>query len=85
MNALREKNRLELLQKEKREKAKREREERAVTKVVPESGRWEFRFQDISVEDVGRTGRDRRGIGARYGFPHEDRKRGQIKIPRSVE
>ncbi|KAL9119215.1 MAG: hypothetical protein Q9187_004231 [Circinaria calcarea] len=85
VNALREKNRLESLQKAEREKAKREKEERATTKVVPESGRWEFRFKDISVEDVGHTGRDRRGVGARYGFPHEDRKRGQIKIPRRVE
>lgn len=85
VNALRERLRLESLQKEEREKVRKEREERAVTKVIPESGRWEFRFRDVSVEDVGRTGRDKRGVGARYGIPHEDRKRAQIKIPRRVE
>ena len=81
----RERMRIELQQKEERAQAKREREERDVTKVVPPQGRWEFRFRDISVESVGRTGRDKRGVGARYGIPHEDRKKGQIKIPTRVE
>jgi len=49
------------------------------------SGRWDFRFQNISVDSVGLDGRDTRGVGARYGVPHQDRKKGQIKIPRSVE
>ena len=66
-------------------KARKAREEKNVKKVVPPQGRWEFRFRDISVESVGPTGRDHRGVGARYGWPHEDRKRGQIKIPKRVE
>ncbi|KAL8788144.1 MAG: hypothetical protein Q9195_007452 [Heterodermia aff. obscurata] len=60
-----------------------EEEERRVKKV--EAGRWEFRFRDISVEDAGRDGRGRKGVGARYGMPHEDRKKGIVKIPRRVE
>ena len=70
---------------EEREQRLREREAREVKKVVPVNGRWEFRFRDVQVEDVGNDGRARRGVGARYGFPHEDRKRGQVKIPTRVE
>ena len=69
----------------KKEKRKQERQARDITKVTPEGSRWEFRFEDISVESVGKGGRDRKGVGARYGIPHQDRKRGQIKIPRFVE
>lgn len=72
-------------EKEDREKARKAKEEREVTRVTPPRGRWEFRFRDVSVESVGKDGRDRRGVGARYGIPHEDRKRGQIKIPTRVE
>lgn len=63
------------------------KEERRVRKVVPEgsAGRAEFRFRDIKVESVGKDGRAKGGVGARYGFPHEDRKKGMIKIPRKVE
>ncbi|MCJ1354380.1 MAG: hypothetical protein MMC33_004368 [Icmadophila ericetorum] len=68
-----------------KQRRRREREERAMTRVVPEGSRWEFRFQEVSVESVGRDGRDLRGVGARYGIPHEDRKRGQIKIPKKVD
>ena len=59
------------------------REKQEVTKA--ETGRSVFRFQDIKVESVGKDGRDRRGVGARYGNPHKDRKKGQIKIPTRVE
>lgn len=70
-----------------KEKIRAEEEERTVKRVVPggETGRWEFRFRDVSVEDAGRDGRGRRGVGARYGMPHEDRKKGIVKIPRRVE
>ena len=68
-----------------REKARREKDERELRRVAPPQGRWEFRFRDVSVESVGKDGRDRRGVGARYGIPHEDRKRGQIKIPTRME
>lgn len=64
----------------------REREKRLVTKVHPggNKARAEFRFREISVELVGKDGRDRRGVGMRYGLPAQDRKKGQIKIPRKV-
>lgn len=71
-------------------RAKREREERLVTKVAPaeeggKGGRWEWRFRNINVESVGRDGRAPTGVGWRYGVPHQDRKRGQVKIPTRVE
>ncbi|KAF4336408.1 hypothetical protein FBEOM_9741 [Fusarium beomiforme] len=57
--------------------------EEARTKRV-KSDRYEFRFKEINVDDVGRDGRSRRGTGWRYGAPFEDRKRGLVKIPTSV-
>ena len=83
----RQRDRLRMQEAEAAERAKRKQEKqvRDITKVTPEGSRWEFRFEDISVESVGRGGRDRKGVGARYGIPHQDRKRGQIKIPRFVE
>ncbi|KAH6643817.1 eukaryotic mitochondrial regulator protein-domain-containing protein [Boeremia exigua] len=53
-------------------------------KVVPQR-RWDFVFKDISVESAGRNGRDAKGVGWRYGLPHQDRKKGQVKIPTKVE
>lgn len=79
----REKDAKDLQSKEVLEMKKREREARTIRKV--ETERSEFRFQDIRVESAGSTGRSKMGIGARYGMPHEDRKKGQIKIPRRVE
>lgn len=63
------------------------REEQSLRTVVPEgsAGRAEFRFRDVSVESVGKDGRAHGRVGAPYGFPHEDRKKGIIKIPRRVE
>ncbi|KAF5978705.1 hypothetical protein FCOIX_5701 [Fusarium coicis] len=60
----------------------RKREE-AQTKRV-KTDRYEFRFKEINVDDVGRDGRSRKGTGWRYGAPFEDRKRGLVKIPTSV-
>ncbi|KAK4125153.1 hypothetical protein N657DRAFT_689506 [Parathielavia appendiculata] len=55
-------------------------------RIRVDSGRGiEFRFEKINAEDVGPTGRSRRGVGWRYGVPFMDRKRGQVKIPTSVE
>lgn len=53
-------------------------------KTVPKR-RWDFVFQDVSVEHAGKDGRGAKGVGWRYGFPHEDRKKGQVKIPTKVE
>lgn len=47
--------------------------------------RFEFRFKKMTVDDVGRDGRSRRGVGWRYGIPFEDRKKNQIKIPTKIE
>lgn len=65
----------------------RRREEKMVKKVFPggDKGRFEFRFRNMNVEQAGKFGRGRKGIGARYGLPAQDRKRGQIKIPTKVE
>ncbi|KAK1065687.1 hypothetical protein LTR74_007725 [Friedmanniomyces endolithicus] len=54
------------------------------TQRVVKGRRWDFAFQDISAEKVGRDGRGREAVGYRYGMPHVDRKRGVIKIPTSV-
>ncbi|KAF2184111.1 hypothetical protein K469DRAFT_667317 [Zopfia rhizophila CBS 207.26] len=71
-------------QQEKKKEEQRRREE--LKKVQTVSGRrWDFVFQDVSVENVGRDGRSPKGVGWRYGFPHEDRKKGQVKIPTKVE
>ena len=79
MIELRDKARIEAAK-----KAEREARKKAAIRTV-HSGRWDFRFENISVESVGSDGRSFRGVGARYGVPHQDRKRGQIKIPRRVE
>ncbi len=64
------------------ERKRKEKEARDVKKV--ETERSSFRFQDIRVESVGPNGRSKEGVGARYGIPHQDRKKGQIKIPTRV-
>jgi hypothetical protein len=65
------------------EEAKKQEELRNL-KTVPKR-RWDFVFKDVSVENAGKDGRGPNGVGWRYGFPHEDRKKGQVKIPTSVE
>ncbi|OAA74931.1 Ribosomal protein S35, mitochondrial [Akanthomyces lecanii RCEF 1005] len=57
-------------------------EEAATTRV--KSDRYEFRFREMNVDDAGADGRSPKGLGWRYGAPHMDRKRGMIKIPKSV-
>lgn len=59
----------------------------SVKKVVPQEGRFEFRFRDVKVdrETVGLDGRGRTGVGRRYGAPNLERKRGTVKIPTRVE
>ncbi|KAF2732623.1 hypothetical protein EJ04DRAFT_496681 [Polyplosphaeria fusca] len=72
------------------EKAKKDREEKkkkaeeAALKRIPQR-RWDFVFQDINTERVGKNERSEKGVGWRYGFPHEDRKKGQVKIPTEVD
>ena len=62
-------------QEEKRKRAElRKQEELKKVKTIP-GRRWDFVFQDISVDTVGQDGRSPKGVGWRYGFPHEDRKK----------
>lgn len=71
--------------KEKQEREdKRKNWEERTQRIVP-GRRWDFKFQDISAEKTGKDGRARGAPGIRYGMPHEDRKRGMVKIPTSVE
>lgn len=56
--------------------------EKAVEHVSTE--RFDLRFTDYNSENVGQNGRRRATPGARYGIPHTDRAKGQVKIPTSV-
>jgi hypothetical protein len=64
-------------------KMRKQAEEERMTKV--KAPRFEFRFQDVNVDDAGKDGRSRRGTGWRYGVPFYDRRRGEVKIPTKVE
>lgn len=55
----------------------------ASTKKV-DTGRYEYRFTEIKVDDAGKDGRGVKGVGWRYGVPLMDRSRAQHKIPQSV-
>jgi hypothetical protein len=57
--------------------------EAGITRV--DTGRWEYRFTEISIDDVGKDGRGHNGTGWRYGAPLMDRSRGAVKIPTAVE
>lgn len=55
--------------------------------VEPESGgasRWEWRFREMNIDHAGSDGRGPQGVGWRYGVPHDDRKKGVVKIPTHV-
>jgi len=75
----------EKVRKETEEKERRRVEWEARTLRTVPGRRWDFKFQDISAEKVGKDGRGKDAVGYRYGMPHEDRKRGMVKIPTSVE
>jgi hypothetical protein len=72
------------------ERAEKKRQEDKKTaalramKVVPKR-RWDFVFENVSVDASGRDGRSHKGVGWRYGVPHDDRKKGVVKIPQRVE
>ena len=76
-------NELEADKRKEADRIRKVKEAQEVTRAV--TGRSVFRFQDIKVESVGADGRSRKGVGARYGIPHQDRKIGQIKIPTRVD
>lgn len=62
--------------------AKAQIDEKYTTRV--KTSRFEFRFRQINAENVGPKGRSRQAVGWKYGAPHYDRAKGQIKIPTSV-
>lgn len=67
-----------------RRKAQQEAEEKQARTVVA-GKRWDFVFKEMDSEaNAGKDGRNAQ-IGWRYGFPLEDRKKGMVKIPTSVE
>ncbi|PNS20213.1 hypothetical protein CAC42_5663 [Sphaceloma murrayae] len=73
------------MEKEKQEKEQKRKEWEKRNVQVVERPKWNFRFESIRADQVGRDGRDSRGVGWRYGMPHEDRKRGFLKdIPLKV-
>ncbi|KAF7593237.1 hypothetical protein BBP40_011778 [Aspergillus hancockii] len=70
-----------------RKRIAKERREQQLTRIQPESSRFEFRFKDVVVskETTGSDGRGSRAPGHRYGVPSYERKKGQVKIPTRVE
>ncbi|KAF2665443.1 hypothetical protein BT63DRAFT_459018 [Microthyrium microscopicum] len=52
---------------------------------IYEGPRHNIQFEPVNAEWAGKNGRSRKGVGFRYGMPHEDRKRAQIKIPNPVQ
>ncbi|KAI9780514.1 MAG: hypothetical protein M1839_006631 [Geoglossum umbratile] len=72
-----------------KDRRREEREKATLKRVLPtelggNGGRWEWRFREISVQDAGKDGRAPGGVGWRYGVPHDDRRKGQVKIPTRV-
>ena len=55
----------------------------AIKKI--DTPRSQFRITEVRVDDIGKDGRGRKGVGWRYGVPLMDRSRGHVKIPMKVE
>ena len=68
-----------------RKREAHEQTERERNTSVVEGQKWQFVVENVQSDWVGADGRSRKGVGWRYGFPHEDRKRGLIKVPTSVD
>jgi len=79
----RQQERDEEAEKKRQERLEKQARKQAQIKVV-DGPRWEFRFENISVDSAGKTGRGPRGVGWRYGVPLMDRSRAQVKIPTKV-
>ncbi|TQN66576.1 Response regulator mcs4, partial [Colletotrichum shisoi] len=58
-----------------RERRRLEKAEKETQRV--DTGRFEFRFKEMNVDSAGRDGRNRRGVGWRYGVPFYDRRKGE--------
>ncbi|KAJ5146052.1 uncharacterized protein N7515_000616 [Penicillium bovifimosum] len=73
-------------EKRRRERAAARREQMQ-TIVSPEESRFDYRIKDTvyTAETTGKDGRAPWAIGRRYGVPHRDRTRGEVKIPTRVD
>ncbi|CAG7920390.1 unnamed protein product [Penicillium olsonii] len=71
---------------QRRERAQTRREKKLQT-FTPENSRFEYRIQETvyTKETTGADGRAPWAVGRRYGVPHRDRTRGEVKIPTRVE
>ncbi|KAF2139116.1 uncharacterized protein K452DRAFT_198297, partial [Aplosporella prunicola CBS 121167] len=67
------------------QRAERKRAEKAARVSTVRARRWDFKFEEFSVDQVGTDGKSPGGVGWRYGNPHNDRKRGLVKIPKKVD
>jgi len=74
----------EALQKKLRAEQRGKEKEKKAVKIIS-GARWDFKFREISVDKAGVNGRGREGTGWRYGVPHMDRRKGEVKIPTRVE
>jgi len=77
--------RIDAMAQKRRDAEAKKAEQLACSTTVVEGKRWDFKFVDCKVDATGKEGRSPSGVGWRYGFPHEDRKKGQIKIQTKVE
>lgn len=77
----------------KRDEETRQKNEAAAQRLIEKKAkalkiisgkRWDFRFNEVRVDDAGPDGRGHRGTGWRYGVPPMDRQKGKVKIPTSV-
>jgi hypothetical protein len=80
----RQEKRDEVSEMKRQQKAARRAAKEATVKKV-DTGRYQFRFTDVNVDDIGKDGRGHKGVGWRYGVPHMDRSRAKVKIPTRVE
>ncbi|KAJ9484273.1 hypothetical protein VN97_g9101 [Penicillium thymicola] len=78
--------RQDAIEKERRERIQARREKK-LTVVSPEDSRFDYRIKDTiyTSETTGTDGRGSKATGRRYGVPHRDRTRGEVKIPTRVE
>ncbi|CAG7936065.1 unnamed protein product [Penicillium salamii] len=71
---------------QRRDRAQARREKKLQT-FTPEKSRFEYRIRETTYTEqtTGSDGRAPWAAGRRYGVPHRDRTRGEVKIPTRVE
>lgn len=64
---------------------RRREQKREAVRTRLHRGKWEWVVQNVKVSDVGvGNGKGGNGVGTKYGVPSQDRKRGNVRIPRGV-